>query len=486
MIKLTSLQAPKKHNDRAAPNGNDKVSLQRNQRGFLLVTVLVISIILTIIGFALLSGETDQYVLSSNSTYSVNALYVAEAGIEQSIHQLNQDDTFTGYSSPQTFFNNTTQGDGAYTTTVADISGGNAKTITSVGKIYRGNSTTPVSQRTVKVTAVGTSSSNYSVQTGPGGLSLGGSANITNANVYVNGTLSLSGASKIGTAQTPVTVDVANDACPTGTSPGATYPAVCTGSTQPISLAYSTNIYGTVCATGQTSTGPNNNIQGGSSGQGLQSGCTAPVVSTPTYDRSTQIAAVTTTAAGTSNTYTCQSWPFNRTWPANLELTGNVDIGGSCNVDIKGNAYITGNLSIDGASTSTVDDAVGTNRPVVIVDGTITVGGSAALVANSSGTGIEFISFKSAASCGSACTGLTGNDLYNSQKQTTVNIGGAVNLPGMIFDAYWGKLVLGGSGHVGAVAGQNIDMSGAGTVVFGTTLSSGTQTWTITSYQQVY
>jgi hypothetical protein len=44
---------------------------------------------------------------------------------------------------------------------------------------------------------------------------------------------------------------------------------------------------------------------------------------------------------------------------------------------------------------------------------------------------------------------------------------------------------LGGSGHIGAVAAQTINMSGAGTIVFGTTLSSGTSTWTITSYQQL-
>jgi hypothetical protein len=107
------------------------------------------------------------------------------------------------------------------------------------------------------------------------------------------------------------------------------------------------------------------------------------------------------------------------------------------------------------------------------------------MIANTSGTGIEFISFDSAASCGATCTSLSGNDLYNSSQLTTVNIGGAVSLPGMIFQAYWGELVLGGSGHIGAVAAQTINMSGAGTIVFGTTLSSGTSTWTITSYQQL-
>ncbi|HEU4967126.1 MAG TPA: hypothetical protein VFT53_06680 [Candidatus Saccharimonadales bacterium] len=462
------------------------MSTKKQNRGFLLVAVLGIFIVLSIIGFALLSESADQYMLATNGYYNNNALYAAEAGIEQTVYQVNQNVSFSGYTTAQTFSNNTTQGKTTYTTTVSNVAGSNAKTIVSKGEIFRYNSTTPMASRTVKVTIVGTNSSGNSVITGPGGLLLGGSATITNGPVYVNGSITLSGASSIGTSQQPLSVNVANDQCPTGSSPGSTYPQVCTGSTQPISLAFSTHIYGTVCATGQTSTGPNNNIQGGSTGSGLESGCTAPIVSTPTYDRAGQIAAVTTTAAGSSNTYTCQSYPFNRTWTANLKLTGNVSVGGSCNIVIKGNVYITGDLSLGGASTITVDNSLGTTQPVVMVDGAISVGGSASLVANSSGTGIKFISFKSAASCGANCTSLSGNDLYNSQNQTTVSIGGAVNLPGMTFQAYWGELVLGGSGHVGAVAGQTINMNGAGTVVFGTILSSGTQTWTITSYQQKY
>lgn len=452
--------------------------------GYLLVAVLALSIIFSVIGIALLGAASGQYRLSSDDLYSDNALYVAEAGVEQSVHQLNADNTFAGYTTAQQFFNNTTQGLGTFTTTVTNDSGDNAKTIVSTGTTYRyASPSSLVSSKTVKVTVVGTASSGYSVETGPGGLILTGSADITNGDVYTNGFITLTGTGTIGTKTQSLNVHVANDMCPAGANPGSTYPQVCT-SGQPISLAASTAIYGTVCATGQTSTGPNNNIKPGPTGQGLVAGCTAPVVATPTYDRSAQISAVTTTASGTSNSYTCQSWPFSRTWPANLELTGNVDVSGSCAVTVKGNVYITGNLTIGGASSITVDNSVGTTRPVIVVDGTVSVGGSASMVANSSGTGIEIISFKSAASCGAGCTSLSGNDLYNSQKQTTVSIGGAVNLPGMVFQAYWGELDLAGSGHVGAIAGQTINMAGAGTVIFGTTLSSGTETWAITSYQQ--
>lgn len=463
-------------------------SLHKDQeQGMILVAVIIIGAVLSLIGLALTTGVSSQYTLARNNVYATNADMLAEAGIEESVEQLNQNDAFAGYTTTQTFFNNGTQGKGVFTTVVANTSDTNAKTITSTGKVYRlNNLTQPASTRIVRVTVVGTGSSGYSVQSGPGGLILGGSANITNSQVYVNGTLSLSGNSKIGTVSQPLQVDVANYACPTGSTPGPTYPQVCT-STQPISLSGSSTIYGTVCATGQTSS---NNIQGGSGGQGLQPGCTAPSVAMPTYDRAGQIAAVTTTKPSSDSTIDCTKFVngigFTRTWPANLKITGDVDLKSSCDLTLSGNVYITGNLNIAGAAKIHVPDSLGTTRPVIIVDGTISVGGSSSLLANASGTGVEFISFKSAASCNPSCTSLSGNDLKASQVLQTISIGGSAKMAGMIFDAYWGKITVGGSGNVGSVIGQTVDMSGAGTVTFGTYLNAGQRTWTITSYQHLY
>ena len=99
---------------------------------------------------------------------------------------------------------------------------------------------------------------------------------------------------------------------------------------------------------------------------------------------------------------------------------------------------------------------------------------------------LELNDLKADASCSPSCSSLTGTELYNSQSQTTVNVGGAVKVPGMIFDAYWGEVVIQGSGQVGAAAGQTVNLSGAGTVVFGTQLNTGSETWSITSYQPLY
>lgn len=470
---------------------------KQNQRGSLLASLLIIMAVLTTIAFSLFSFTTSQYARTTRNTFSANALLVAEAGVEQSLFTLNQNPDFAGYVGEQIFFNDETQGRGVFSTTVTSAGSGNAKIILATGKVFRFNtpdSGEPISTRQVKVTVVGTSSEGFSVHSGPGGLILSGSANITNSEVYVNGKITLQGASGIGTNSQPLNVHVANQACPAGSNPGPTYPQVC-GSGQPISTEWSTRIFGTVCATGQISNrypsnNPAGNILPGSSGGGLQLGCVAPPVSPPSYNKASHVAAVSTTSTANNITYNCTDWMnpvgFVRTWPANLQLNGNANLASSCDLTISGNVYITGNLDIGGAARIRVANSLGATRPVVLVDGNINVGGSAQLLSNSSGTGIHFVSMRSLAACGSNCTNVTGTDLYRSQNQTTVTIGGAASSAGMIFQAQWGRLVLNGSGVLGSAVGQTIDLSGAGTVIFGTALSSGSATWSTTSYQQVF
>lgn len=454
--------------------------------GWFLVSAVVMILFLTAVGLAVMSLATVALQSSRQELFIQNAQLTAEAGIEQTVDQLNANPAFAGYTSPTQFFDNSAQGLGEFETTIGSVPGNdNAKLITSTGYVYNYSNTSQVmAQYGVKVTLVGTGSPGYSVISGPGGLILSGSAAVTNSTLYVNGYINMSGGASIGTQSVPSTVYVADDWCPQGSNPGSTYPAVCGSSVQPITLGWSTYIYGTVCATNQTSLGPGGNeIQGGSTGKGLESGCTAAPVSPPTYDWQGQESAVTTTASGTAGQYAC-SGVGNITLPANIELTGdNVTWGNSCNYDITGNVYIPGNLTINGASQVKVDNSVGTTQPVVLVGGKITVDGSASIVENSSGTGVNFISIDSNAPCGSSCTSITGTDLYNTQSFQTIDVEGAAKVPGSTFDAYWGEVTLAGSGNIGSAAGQTINMSGAGTITFGTKLNAGTTTWTISSYE---
>jgi Tfp pilus assembly protein PilX len=147
--------------------------LKTNNQGMMLVSIMIITAVLVLIGFSLASFTISQYSISNKKVFTANALMVAEAGIEQAVLETNQNENFTGHTSEQVFFNNATQGRGTYTTTITNLSDTNAKQIVSTGKVYRENSTTVESTRIVKVTIVGTSSNGYSVHTGPGGLILG-------------------------------------------------------------------------------------------------------------------------------------------------------------------------------------------------------------------------------------------------------------------------------------------------------------------------
>jgi Tfp pilus assembly protein PilX len=472
-------------------HNNQPYTAEQREGGWILISALVMITFLTAVGLSISGLVALQYQHTRREMYDQNAQLVAEAGIEQSVRELNTDNTFVGYTSTQTFFNNTTQGIGTFTTAITN-NADNSKTISSIGNVYLPGTTTPYITHKVRVIVVGTTSAGFSVATGPGGLILDGGATITNASVSVGGTITFnSGNAGIGTYSNPVTVDAGNNVCPPGG--GSSYPMTCTDGSQPITWSGNGNksmIYGTVCATGQTSTGPNSNIQTGNGGAGLEVGCTPPSVATPYYDRMGQINAVTTTGSASSGSYACTGSNKTFTWPANLELTGNVTIGKGCNVTVDGNVYITGSLSIGSSATMTVANSAGKTAPVIITDGQISVGGSVTMNENTSGVGMEFISFLSANSCTTSttsyCATITGQDLYNSQTTTNVSVTSSVNLPGMIFDAYWSECYLGGSGVMGAAAGQTVDIKGSGSVVFGTQLSSGSETWTITSYQPYY
>lgn len=458
--------------------------LDSNSKGVVLVTVVIVGMILTFIAMSLADVSIKQYRRTTDNLFDTNALLVAEAGIERSVYQLNTDNDFEGYTTEQQFFNNSIQGRGTYQTFVTNGEN-NEKLITSIGKVYSINGgASVVSSRKIRVSLVGTTSEGYSVYTGPGGLILGGSANISNSEIYVNGYITMSGSAQIGTNSKPLNINVANRRCPLGTNPGASYPQVCGSGNQPISISGSAKMYGSVCATGQTSS---NRIYPGVDGEGLISGCeTSANVTQPPYDRAAHISRMSPLSGydASSSTYSCGG-SQTKTWPANLRLNGNVTIGASCKLTINGDIYITGDLTIQGSAQIRVKDGL-TTQPVIVVDGKVNSGGSGSLIANSEGIGFRVISFKSAASCGAGCTNVTGTDLYNSQNLETIKVDGSASLAGMIFQAYWGKVTLTGSGNLGSVIGQTVELNGSGTVVFGLSLSSGVSTWTIRSYQQLY
>lgn len=467
---------------------NNKIPLNlHGQKGIVLINVLLVTIILTIVGLSMSDLVTRQFRRTANNVFTTNATLTAEAGIEQTLNELNLDNTFTGFATEQEFFNDE-RGRGTYRTEVTNGSG-SEKIIVSTARAYRPNSGLLVSERKIRVSLVGTTSSDPSVFAGVGGLILGGSANINNSEVFVNGTIKMSGTAKIGSENNPVTINVAHLSCPTGANPGPTYPLQCAGG-QPITFGNSNRIYGTVCATNQTviSSGPNQIIQGGNGGDGLLVGCVTQPRQMITYDRPEHLSRISTIGSSNETVYDCNQWQnpngFTRTWPADLRIQGNVNFGSSCDVTLTGDVHITGNVTLGGGARIRVADSLGDQRPTVMIDGTLNAGGGAQVIENSSGMSVRFISFKSTAACSPDCADVTGNDLYTSQQQQNITVNGGGSYPGTIFQAYWSKVTLGGSGLMGSALGQTVELNGAGNITFGLGLSSGTTTWTIRSYQR--
>ncbi len=158
----------------------------KNQSGQVVIVVLALLVVISIMMMTLLNYTGVQIVSHRNAVYKLQALNIAEAGAEIAIWKLNNQSGYTGE-------NNTSYGNGVYTTTITDKSNG-----TKLIKVdsYIPDATNPAIRRTLQITASGNNIKNisfaYAVQTGQGGLSLGNNASIS-GNIYSNGSIVGSG-----------------------------------------------------------------------------------------------------------------------------------------------------------------------------------------------------------------------------------------------------------------------------------------------------
>jgi Tfp pilus assembly protein PilX len=450
-----------------------------NQNGFILLTVLVTTVFIMLIGIASLDLVTANLRTARQERYLVNAQFSADAGIDDAVRQLNADDSWAGNGMEQTLFTNS-EFKTTFQTTVTAGSTNLQKFINVVAKTYApSTSTTPKYIRKYSVEMRGITAGNYSVVTGVGGLVMTNSSKIVGGSVYVNGTITMSNTAQIGLSTKPVAVRAAHQSCPVPAT--AAYPRVCgTGENgQPISIT-SPNavIYGDVQATNQTD---------GSKmfSPGLVSGSPG-VASLPDHDRAGQISAVASTLSGN---FSCSSGSYS--WPANYHITGNVSIGNSCEVTVNGDVWIGGTLSMSNSkSKMIVANSLGTTQPVIMVDGTAgaTFSQSTTLQSNTSNTGFIIITYWSTAPCSPNCSNVTGTDLYNSRDDTTISLSNSASGPNTEFYARWSQISVGNSGNIGALVGQTVLLNNSGAVTFGTTVSGlgAVDAWVVKSYKRTF
>lgn len=458
------------------------------RKGFTLIVTLVMGVAFMVVALAISRSSIMNYTNVRRDYNGFNALMTAEAGLDAAMASLNANANYTGTSStcplPQNsssvveLYNDSFKGRATYDTCIQNGTLPNEKIIYSRGRLYRPpGSSSPASTRTVRATVIASTIPNatYSVQTGPGGLTVTNSSQIANGAVYVGGKLLLDNTAQIGSPSNQVATQVANYACPNPAT--ASFPSLCQ-SNDPITIRNQAKIYGSVQANGQINTN-------GMSLPGLSanSGVTAP--SLPDYDRAAQKAAVTSQLTGAAAS--CSN-SQKITWPANVKITGDVSLRNNCEVTVNGPVWITGSLSLNNRSLLRVANTM-TSQPVIMVDGQagLSLNNQSSIAANSNNIGLKVITFWANAPCSPDCENLTGTGLAESQNTTTITIGNQGLGAAAELYARWSQLRVDNGGTVGRLLGQTIYLGNTGSISFGlgTNNNPGTTVWNIQYYERI-
>lgn len=469
-----------------------------NQNGAVLIAIVIMMPFFLLIASAYLRLAVNGYRIARKDQLRTHAQLAVDAGIDVSMDAINQDDTWTGTGSE---IDMPSSGDIRTTyQTVVNTIDPDVKVIVATGRSYHpASSTTPSSTLTINVSLRPVRSGDYSVVGGVGGLIMDNHAKILGGDVLVNGSVTMKNHAQIGLVISPVNLKVAHQTCP-ATGSLATYPRLCNNGEngQPISIIDDAHIYGSVRANNQTTstrmTDPGL----------LTPHCLIPSASAncvipeplPPHDRAALITTITNADnanapdAMTGAAASC-SGNTSKSWPANLKINGDVTISNKCKLTVNGDVWITGKLDVQNSQTEMiVADSLGTTKPVIMVDGdTAKFGNSAKLESNSAGTGFHVITYKSDAICTTqvpGCASISGQDLFNSQGDLTIELDNSASGPNTIFYAKWSKIVVKNSGEIGALVGQTIDLSNSGTITFGTSAGTGTSFWVINSYRRSF
>ncbi len=118
--------------------------LASEERGVALVTALLIMGILLLLGTAFLTISSTETQIAINERNAVQAFFLAEAGVNKAISQLNADSEYPGETD-------TSLGPGTFTVKVTAGAGSNQKVIEAIGYVPNSTSSTRT-LRTVKLT----------------------------------------------------------------------------------------------------------------------------------------------------------------------------------------------------------------------------------------------------------------------------------------------------------------------------------------------
>ncbi len=470
--------------------------------GFFIVSVIVTMTFMFLISLSVFNLVINNFRLAKEEQYRLAAQFAADAGIDAGIIHLNTSESWPGSGGEVAFF---TDPSNEYSTTYETTASGTSideRVLTVTGRVYvpAGNVGSPRFTRkySVDMRGLGDGELAYGLVTGVGGLILENNAKIVAGDVHVNGTLSLSNFSQIGTTIRPLDVNVAHHSCPVGG--GATYPEKCT-SGDPITINQKAHIYGDVCAANQTDGSSMTNT-------GLNMSCADPAsLPLPPHDRATQKTNIVYEAGvNTSNGlayYTdcdTNNPSGKRTWEGQLKIDGDVYIAKGCEITVTGDVWITGKLVMENSAALIVDDSIVLGSPNTVVpdypsimidsqDGVL-LKNSSSVEGNSSNVGAQLVTYWSEAACSPDCATVTGQDLYDSSSVTTISLQEAAQAPNSLLYSKWSQVDMNNGGDIGALIGQTVVLRNSASVTFGITISGtgGTvsETWLVDNYRRDY
>lgn len=165
-------------------------TFSREPRGQIVLIALVFFAIFLTIASALISYVIQFRISERHAVASAKALYLAEAGFDKAVYELNRNASYAGETE-------TALGEGEFTVSVATIDSG-TKRVTVTG--YVPSSANPVATKIISATAAINSSIvsfRFGVQVGEGGVTMDNGSQI-NGNLYTNGSVEGTGASESG------------------------------------------------------------------------------------------------------------------------------------------------------------------------------------------------------------------------------------------------------------------------------------------------
>ncbi len=177
----------------AAPDRKSEMKLRYFQSGQIFILALIVLTLVTVSTIAIISGSLTFFQNSKYTLEAIQALNLAEAGIDKAVATLNA--SGGSYSGEEETF----LGVGSYSVSVSSKDAG-TKIITATG--YIPNKSKPKVKRTVKIqasTGLGVAFV-YGIQVGEGGLELGNSNKVIGS-IYSNGNV-------IGNNSNEITGDV--------------------------------------------------------------------------------------------------------------------------------------------------------------------------------------------------------------------------------------------------------------------------------------